>query len=82
MRQKVKKSVSILPEGDVKIISFISDFKENLLLTTDSKEALYKASYEAPLTRKIRLNIKSLICKHLLKTIHLIVYNEIRYIKL
>ena len=26
MRQKVKKSVSILPEGDVKIISFISDF--------------------------------------------------------
>ena len=26
MRQKVKKSVSILPEGEEKIISFISDF--------------------------------------------------------
>ena len=27
MRLKVKKSMSILPEGDVKIISFISDFR-------------------------------------------------------
>ena len=26
MRQKVKKSVSVLPEGEEKIISFISDF--------------------------------------------------------
>ena len=32
MRQKVKKSVSILPEGEEKIISFISDFSNVLPL--------------------------------------------------
>ena len=30
------------------------------MLTTDSKVASYKASYEAPLTRKIKL--KALVC--------------------
>ena len=34
--------------------------KENQLLTTDSKVASYKASYEDPLTRKIKL--KALVC--------------------
>ena len=29
--------------------------EENYLLTTDSKSALYKVSYEAPLTREIKL---------------------------
>ena len=36
MRQKVKKSVSILPEGEEKIISFISDFSAFVALVIEN----------------------------------------------
>ena len=38
MRHDLKKSVSILPEGDVKIISFISDFSYVMYLLNQMVE--------------------------------------------
>ena len=45
MRQKVKKSVSVLPEGEEKIISFISDFSlGSKRLAWNMRENVHKLS--------------------------------------